>query len=284
EIIVVDSASEDGSAAMIAQEFPQVILLAQHKNVGFPAGNNIGLATATGDYLFLLNPDTEIVGNALQTLLTYLDQHPKVGMVAPQLLNSDGSHQSTRRRFPTVLTGMVESTWLQPYAPKQILAHYYVADVKDGDSAEIDWAMGAALLTRRSVYEQVGGMDAAYVMYSEELDWCRRIKAVGWQIIYLPTAKITHHSGKSSEQAITHRHINFNRAKLRYFRKYHGWLAYQFLRWLLLLSYAHQIKLEFLKALLGHKRDLRKQRITVYQQVLRSGLTAAGYERRRHIE
>ncbi len=278
EVVVVDSASSDDSAEMVARDFPHVTLLAQPDNVGFPAGNNIGLAAATGDYLMLLNPDTVVHGGALQTMVDYLEAHADVGMLGPELLNDDGSHQSSRRRFPTLLTGLFESTWLQPCAPKRILRRYYVEDLDVGVSAEVDWVKGAAMVTRRSVYAQVGGMDAGYFMYSEELDWCRRIKEVGWRVIYLPDAKITHLEGKSSEQAVTHRHINFNRAKLRYFRKYHGPAAYVFLRTTLLLGYLFQIEIEGIKALLGHKRPLRLQRIRSYGKVLASGLKAAGYD------
>lgn len=277
EVIVVDSASSDNSAEMVARDFPHVTLLAQPTNVGFPAGNNIGLAAASGDHLMLLNPDTVVETGALQALVAYLDAHPDVGMVGPELLNEDGSHQSSRRRFPTFWTGVFESTWLQPYAPKSILRHYYAEGLDVTVSAEVDWVKGAAMVTRRSIYEQVGGMDAGYFMYSEELDWCRRIKDVGWRVVYLPEAKITHLEGKSSEQAVTHRHINFNRAKLRYFRKYHGPTAYRLLRFSLLFGYLFQIELEAIKALLGHKRDLRIQRIRSYWQVIRSGLSAAGY-------
>ncbi|MCA9998618.1 MAG: glycosyltransferase family 2 protein, partial [Anaerolineales bacterium] len=188
EVIVVDGASHDGSAAMVAADFPWVRLLARDDNVGFPRGNNLGLELANGRYLLLLNPDTELVGDALTTLVRYLDDHPDVGLVGSQLLNSDGSVQSSRRRFPTVATAFFESTWLQPYAPRQLLAHFYVEDVADAETAVVDWVTGACMLTRRTVFEQVGGMDEVYFMYSEELDWCRRIKLAGWEIVYLPTA------------------------------------------------------------------------------------------------
>lgn len=278
QTIVVDSASGDGSADMVRDDFPHVTLLAQARNVGFPAGNNIGLEAATGDYLMLLNPDTEVVGDALQTLVSFLEQHPSVGIVGPELLNSDGTHQSSRRRFPTLLTGLFESTWLQPYAPRRVLRRYYVEDVGNRDSAEVDWVKGAAMVTRRSIFEQVGGMDAGYFMYSEELDWCRRIKEVGWRVIYLPAAQILHHEGKSSEQAVTHRHINFNRAKLRYFRKYHGAGAYWLIRLSLLLGFIMQIEIEAVKALLRHKPELRIQRMKSYFLVVASKLKAAGYD------
>ncbi|MGB1252528.1 MAG: glycosyltransferase family 2 protein [Candidatus Promineifilaceae bacterium] len=277
EVIVVDSASHDGTVAMVSAEFPHVTLLAQSENVGFPRGNNIGLAQANGDYLLLLNPDTEVVGDALQTMVNYLDNTPEAGMVGPELLNTDGSHQSSRRRFPTLLTGIFESTWLQPYAPKQILRDYYMEETGNDEVVSADWVNGACMMTRRDVYERVGGMDPGYFMYSEELDWCRRVIDAGYSVTYLPTAQVLHHQGKSSEQAVTHRHINFNRAKLRYFRKFHGRGAYTIIRTVLLLTYLHQIVIEGLKYVLGHRRDLRQQRIQSYLTVLQSKLSAAGY-------
>ena len=277
EIILVDSGSADGSAAMVSAEFPWVHLVARPDNVGFPKGNNIGLALAGGQYLLLLNPDTVVLGDALPTLVNYLAQHPDVGCVGPQLRNPDGTIQSSRRRFPTLATAFFESTWLQPVAPGRLLAHYYMQDQPDDATSEVDWLTGACLLVRREVLEQVGGLDEDYFMYSEELDWCRRIKTAGWRIVYLPAAQIMHHVGKSSEQAVTARHINFQRAKLRYFRKYHGRAACLALRLFLLLSYLGQMGLESAKGLLGHKRALRRQRVTAYWQVLRSGLRPAGY-------
>jgi GT2 family glycosyltransferase len=119
-------------------------------------------------------------------------------------------------------------------------------------------------------------MDVDYFMYSEELDWCRRIRDVGWRVVYLPTAQITHHVGKSSEQAVTARHINFNRAKLRYFWKFHGSGQAFFLRLILLANYLVQLKIELFKGIVGHKRQLRWQRVRSYWQVLRSGLRPAG--------
>lgn len=276
EVIVVDSASSDDSVAMVAREFPQVILLPQVENVGFPRGNNIGLAAAGGRYLMLLNPDTVVVGDALPTLVGYLDAHPAVGVVGPQLRFPDGEVQSSRRRFPTVLTGLFESTWLEGVAPRRLLDHYYAADLPDGETAAVDWVMGAALVTRREVVAAVGGLDPAYFMYSEELDWCRRIKSAGWEVVYLPRARIVHYQGKSSEQASTARHINFNRAKLRYFRKYHGRPAAFLLRAVILANFAAQLLLEGAKGLLGHRRPLRWQRVAAYWEVLRSGLPPAG--------
>ena len=275
QVIVVDSASADGTPEMVAAEYPWVELVASPENIGFPAGNNLGFKYASHPYLFLLNPDTEVVGDALTTLVSFLETNPGIGVVGPQLLNPDGSVQSSRRRFPTLATAFLESTWLEPLAPRRILNRYHLRDRRDDEQTEVDWLTGAALVTRREVIAQVGGLDPGYFMYSEELDWCRRVRDAGWRILYLPSAKVIHHAGKSSEQAVTARHVNFQRAKLRYFRLYHGWLAATVLRIYLLASYLSQIALEGAKGIIGHKRSLRWQRVRSYWRVLRTGLQPA---------
>jgi GT2 family glycosyltransferase len=273
EVIVVDSGSEDGTAAMLSEEYPWVQVIETGENVGFTKGNNIGTAAAQGRCILLLNPDTEVVGDALPRMVAYLDQHPRVGVVGPQLLESDRmTVQSSRRRFPTLVTAIFESTWLQPIAPHAVLERYYVLDKPDNETLEVDWVTGAALMTRRVVLKQVGGLDENFFMYSEELDWCRRAKEQSWKVVYLPAAQVVHHGGKSSEQVITQRHIHFQASRIRYFRKHHGWLSAFVLRLFLLANYTTQLLLEALKGLLGHKRELRRERVRAYWQVLRSGL------------
>lgn len=272
EIIVVDSASSDNTVAMVQTRYPQVKLLAQDENVGFTRGNNIGQQSANGRYLLLLNPDTEVIGGALQAMVAYLDTHGDVGIVGPYTLSSDGSYQSTRRRFPTLATAFFESTWFQPYAPKSLMDRFYVNDVAADATLEVDWVQGSALMARRELWAQIGGLDEGYVMFSEELDWCKRAKDVGWRVVYLGSAKILHHGGKSTEQVTANKHIYFQESKLRYFSKYHGALTAQVLRAFLLATYGWQLLLESAKSLLNHKTELRKPRIEAYKQVLRSGL------------
>jgi GT2 family glycosyltransferase len=153
-----------------------------------------------------------------------------------------------------------------------MLNHYYAADVADDVGSDVDWVQGSALLARREVYTQIGGLDEGYVMYSEEMDWCKRAKAAGWRVVYFGQAEIVHHGGKSSEQVTARKHIHFQESKLRYFRKFHGWLPAQVLRLFLLTNYLWQIGLESLKSMLGHKRSMRQERIQAYWQVVRSGL------------
>jgi len=272
EMIVVDNASTDGSVQMVRTEFPGVHTIANTENRGFPAANNQGIAVAQGRHVLLLNPDTEVVGDALTTMVGFADAHPDVGMVGPQLLNPDGSVQSSRRRFPTLATAFFESTWLQPYAPRRLLERYYVLNRPDDAVQDVDWLYGAALMARREAIAQVGPLDERFFMYSEELDWCRRFREADWRVVYLPAAQIIHHGGKSSEQVLPAHHIHFQTSKVRYFRKYHGPFAAEALRLFLLGNYVWQLGLEGVKWLMGHKRHLRAGRIAAYWQVLRSGL------------
>jgi GT2 family glycosyltransferase len=272
EILVVDAASADGSTDMVRVEFPAARLIACDENLGYTRGNNLGLRAATGRYLLILNPDTEVVGDAIPQMLAYMDAHPRIGVLGPQLLYSDGTVQSTRRRFPSLATGFFESTWCQPLAPRRLLDHYYARDLPDDAIGEVDWVVGAALLVRREAYEQVGGFDEGFFMYSEEMDWCRRMKAAGWQVVYFPPARIVHHEAKSSAQVPAATHIRFNTSKVRYFRKYHGPFAAEALRWFLLGNFAFQLALEWAKGLFGHKQEMRAARVEAYRQVLKSGL------------
>ncbi len=277
EVIVVDNASRDESRAMLAREFPWVRVIANEVNMGFTRANNQALAEARGRYLLFLNPDTEVVGDALRTMVRYMDDHPDVGALGPQLRYPDGRIQSSRRRFPTLATAFLESTVLHQWWPNNPVARrYHLADRPDDQEQEVDWVVGACLLVRRRAIEQVGGFDERFFMYSEELDWCRRARALGWRIVYLPAAQVIHHEGRSSEQAVAARHIHFQTSKVLYFRKYHGRLAAELVRLFLLAMYVYQWTEEAAKWLLGHRRPLRRQRMTAYGQVLRSGLRSTG--------
>ncbi len=273
EVIVVDSASTDGSAEMVRGEFPEVTLLVSRENLGYSKGNNWGLRESHGEFLFVLNPDTVLRPGAVGSLLSYLGANPEVGLCGPRLISADGSTQSSRRRWPTFWTGLFESTWLQPLAPPGLLGRYYALDLPDDRPAWVDWVTGAALFLRREVYRQVGGLDEGFFMYSEELDWCRRIQGASWKVAYVPSAVVVHLQGKSSERAVAaETQLRFQRSKLRYFRKVHGPLEAGVLRVFLLLLYAQQLVLESAKLAVGHRPGLRRKRIAAYWEVLKSRL------------
>ena len=293
EIIVVDNASSDGSAAVVAAEFPAVRLIANRENWGFTGGNNQGLAVARGRYVFFLNPDTVVVDAALGTLLAYMEEHPEVGACGPQLRYGDGSLQPSRRRFPTFMTAIFESTplaWHWPAALNPWARRYRMEDRPQGaqlagaEAEPVDWLVGAALLVRREVLAQVGGFDEGYFMYSEELDWCRRAKDAGWQIVYVPAAQVIHYEGKSSEQVVAARHIRFQTSKVRYFRKFHGAFRAEALRVFILASFAVEWALEAIKWLLGSNRSLRCERMAAYGELLASGLNSGDRKTGRQVD
>ena len=132
------------------------------------------------------------------------------------------------------------------------------------------------MMVRADLIQQIGLMDEGFFMYSEELDWCQRAKRAGWRVAYLPSAAVIHHEGQSSIQVVPARHIYFQGSKVLYFRKYRGILASEILRIFLLGTYVYQLCLEAAKWLLGHKRTLRRERISAYLRVLRTGLRTHG--------
>lgn len=287
EIIVVDNASRDGTVEMLRAEFlgnkfPNVRVIANPENVGFTRGNNQGMtaaaempAAASGRYIFLLNPDTEIQRGATRALLDFMDapENARVGIVGPQLVYADGSLQSSRRRFPKFSTALFESTKLEQWFPRnRWLTDYRLLITDNSIPQDVDWVVGAAMLVRRAVYEQIGGFDERFFMYSEEMDWCLRAKRAGWRVVYFPHARVLHHEAKSSEQVLAQRDIYFHSSKVRYFKKHHGNFQGELLRWFLLGMFGFQMLEEGAKYVIGHKRELRAARVRAYKNVLKSGL------------
>ncbi|MBI2954150.1 MAG: glycosyltransferase family 2 protein [Chloroflexi bacterium] len=269
EVIAVDNNSVDGSAAMVAREFPQATLIRNVDNLGFTRANNQGLARAEGRYALLLNPDAELTPGALGALLEYAESRPEVGVVGPKLVFGDGSVQSSRRRFPTLMTGLIESTVLQRFVPDHpALRRYYVLDVPNDRAQEVDWVVGACLLVRREALSKVGAFDERFFMYSEELDLCYRIKKAGWKVIYFPEAQVVHHEARSSEQNLMGRNIYFHDSKCKFFGKHYGAGQGLLLRCVVVLSFAFQIVEDLLKLLVvSRNREMRKGRIGMLARV-----------------
>lgn len=273
EVIVVDNASGDSSVHMVESEFPQVQLIASRENLGYTGGNNLGAKEARGRYLLILNPDTEIVGDALERMVAYLDEHPAVGALGPQLLYPDGSVQPSRYRFPRPVTAFWMNTVLSRRVPNNRFGQAYrMADHPDDEIQSVDWVTGAAIVIRRKVWQEVGPLDDEFFMYFEEVDWCRRCRDAGWEIHYLPTVRIVHHHGKSSEQAATAPAIREQRSKILYFRKHFGEGWANAIHLFLLMNYAWQLAEEAAKWVIGYHRDARRQLMSVYWQILKSGL------------
>ncbi|HNP87536.1 MAG TPA: glycosyltransferase family 2 protein [Kouleothrix sp.] len=278
QIIVVDNASHDGTPAMLRAAHPEVELIEAGANLGFAGGNNLALRkllpaesapTPDVQYVLLLNPDTETVGDAIPQLVRYLAANPDVVAVGPQLRYPDGSVQSSRRRFPTRGVYFWESTPLAQRWPNNPWARRYrCTDMPDDREQAADWLVGAALLVRCTAIERAGLLDAGFAMYSEELEWQRRLGRFG-KIVYVPSAVIIHHEGKSSEQAPAQRYLNFQHSRVRDAAMVYGPRFASLLRWFLRTAYAAELATEAAKWLVGHKRPLRAQRVGVYWRVLR---------------
>jgi GT2 family glycosyltransferase len=255
---------------MVRDRFPQVRLIASQENLGYAKGNNVGAEAAQGRYLFLLNPDTFVQPDTLGRLVEYMDAHPEVGVLGPQLLWPDGSIQSSRRRFPTPGSLFWESTLLGQWFPEnRYIRRYHLADQPATQPQKVDWVVGAAILIRYEAWQQVGPIEQDFFMYFEETDWCRRSAESGWETHYLPAAQVTHYEGKSSEQVAAARTLRFQRSKLRYTRKYFGAGWASLLRLFLWLTFAFQWTEESLKWLLGHRRAMHRERMVAYARVLR---------------
>jgi N-acetylglucosaminyl-diphospho-decaprenol L-rhamnosyltransferase len=276
EVIVVESGSSDNTADVLRESYPWVTLIEPGRNTGFAGGNNIGIEASRGRYVLILNPDTQPLDGALPAMIDYMDAHSEVGALGPGLLNPDGTIQLSRRRFPTLWTAFCEDTVFMPLAPRRVFDRYFMQDTDETQTVEVDWVQGTALLVRREAIEQVGSFDERFFMYSEEIDWQRRLKAAGWRIVHLPDAQVIHYGGKSSEQVGARRDIYYHTSKASYFDKHHGWAAGQAVRIALLLNFAIKLGIEGAKWLAGHKRPLRRQRVSSYLEVLRSGLRGQG--------
>ena len=198
EIIVVDNDSQDGSVEMLLTEFPHVITIDSGENLGFAAGNNLGLKEATGQYIFYLNPDTELKDNAIDRLCNLLSKNPDYGLVAPKLLNSDGSLQRSIRPFYTFWKSLFDNRYMPLIMAKYPQIGRLLPGILPHDEPrEIDWAKGAALMVRKKIVDNIGAFDERFWIYGEEIDLCYRFHKHGWKIFYEPSIEIIHHESQS---------------------------------------------------------------------------------------
>ncbi len=202
QVIVVDNASEDDSAAMVGCEFPGVTLLVNPTNVGFVRANNQGLEAATGDLLFMLNSDTEVRAGCIERLAQVAAGDSRIGVVGPRLLNTDGTHQVSVAPFPRVLYRLLPSRFEHAYnrgVEARVLATV-------GDMARVDWVSGAAMLLRRDVLARVGPLDERYYMWYDDIDWCQKLRQAGYERVFVADAVVVHH-GRQSGRKLANREL-----------------------------------------------------------------------------
>ena len=183
ETFVVDNASEDGSAGMVAEQFPEVELVVNTENLGFAAANVQAMERARGRYVLLLNPDTLVPPGALMELVRRADAHPEAGVVGPKLVYGDGSLQYSCRRFPTVMAAVFRSTVLGSLLPlNRPTTCYLMSDWTHDEAREVDWVSGACMLIRREVIQQVQMLDTRFFWGSEDVDYCWPARKAGGKV------------------------------------------------------------------------------------------------------
>src|SRR3990172_4972493 len=199
EVIVVDNASDDGSVEMVGRKFPGVRMVANDRNIGFAAANNIALRLSRGRYMLLLNPDTIVKEDTFQIIIRFLDTHPDAGLAGCRILNPDGTLQlACRRSFPTPWVAFTKISGLSALYPEsRIFGKYNLGYLDPDRTYEVDAISGSFMAVRREAYEKAGGLDEEYFMYGEDLDWCYRIKQAGWKVYYVSGTRIIHYKGES---------------------------------------------------------------------------------------
>ena len=229
EVWVVDNASTDGSPERVAEEFPAVHLVALPDNVGFTRANNLVLRDLIAGrpshwrYVWLLNPDTEVLPGATRALVEWMEREPRAGIVGPQLLYGDGSLQHSAFRFP----GLVQLAFELFRLPQRLYdtpvngryaAHRYAR----GRPFAVDHPLGAAMLVRLEAVSQVGLLDEGFTMYCEEIDWCWRMRRAGWRAYCVPQARVVHHGGRSAAQTPVSSFVRLWTSRARLYAFHHG--------------------------------------------------------------
>jgi GT2 family glycosyltransferase len=236
DVCVVDNASSDGSAEMVAAEFPQVRLIVNAENVGYPSANNQGLEafgfkdsqgqgsqSHTVRFALLLNPDTELPPDALARMLSFMDERPDVGIAGPKLVLRDGSLDlACRRSLPTPEISFYKVLGLSRLFPRsERFARYNLTYLDPDQVAEVGSVVGAFMLVRAEAIADVGLMDGRFFMYGEDLDWACRIKAVGWKVYYNPAVTVLHVKRAASRHS-SRAQIEFYRAWDMFYRKHYA--------------------------------------------------------------
>jgi len=225
EVVVVDNASTDQSVTMVKEDFLHVTLIANGENRGFAAATNQGIKAVLDkvDYVLLLNPDAWLCSGALEELVSFIEQHPRVGVCSPRLRYPDARPQEGAWHFPTLWMA-----WFDLFPPRGSLLGRLYASPLNGRYREergdepfaIDHPLGAAMLIRSTTLREVGLFDEDYWLYAEEIDWCFRCREAGWAIWQVPSAHVVHVGGASSSQFRSRSFVALHRARARYVRKW----------------------------------------------------------------
>ncbi len=277
EVIVVDNGSTDGGCAELESQFPQIRFIKSDYNRGFAAGCNLGLAHAdpnARNYM-LLNPDTEVMPGALNTLVEALNSHEPWGIVGPRMVDGQDQMYPAARRFPKPYDVFCECTRLAYLFPhSQLFARYFYGDCKLDQLDKVDQVEGSALVIKGSVRRAIGDLDEQFFLFWEEVDWCKRVQAAGFEVHVVQAATVRHFRATSMTKAYIFSRQENARSALKFFHKHHGNKGVQSLkRWMILGLWLREIGTRFLS--LFSDRDLIKLRVEgarAERQIYRKGM------------
>ncbi|MBN1401965.1 MAG: glycosyltransferase family 2 protein [Anaerolineae bacterium] len=217
EVWVVDNASSDGTVQMIQSGFSWAQLMANEINAGFAAANNQAIQSSRGRYVALLNPDTVVVAGAFTEMLAFMDETEEAAACGPLLLNGDGSLQPSCHPVLTPSREAWRLFFLDRLVPR---ATYPMHRWKQTESRQVEVIKGACLVVRREALDQVGLFDEQYFMYAEETDLCHRLSSAGWQLFWVPDARVIHYGGQSTRQVPVEMIVALYRSKVQFVRKF----------------------------------------------------------------
>ncbi len=222
EVVVVDNASEDGSADMVAERFRKALLVRNRENEGYARGNNIGILRSRGDYILLLNSDTEVREDALERMVDFLASHPEYGACGARLIHPDGSVQKACMRFPTLMVPLFFDTFIEKLFPgNRVVRHYFMRDFDHETSIDVEQPPGTCFMFRGEIENRVGLLDEALFLFYNDVDYCKRIWEAGYKIRFLAGAEVMHHLGGSTRKYGDFG-LEWHRNRVRYFRKHFG--------------------------------------------------------------
>lgn len=223
EVIVVDTGSTDGSQELVRDRFPQMRLLVLPRNPGYGGALNAGIALASGRRLLLLNADTWPLPHAVERLVEFAEREPSAGVVGPRLLDPDRKLQPSVRGFPTLWRLATEYLFLRWLAPRsRALNAFYGSGFDHGTRREVDFVVGAVMLVRRQMLDEIGGFDASFFMFNEEVDLCYRARKAGWSVVFWPGSEFVHVGGASTAAVWPLMYREQLRSHLRFLAKHHG--------------------------------------------------------------
>lgn len=230
EIIIVDSEFEEKTRKFIKEKYPGIKIIPFKKNLGYSKIVNAGLKETKGNYILILNADIIVLNDAILKMLEFMKENPKIGILAPQLIDFTGNIQISCFAEPTIKAILARRTFFGKLRRgKEALNKFLISDWDRKSIKEVDWVQGSAILAKKQAVDKIGLFDERFFMYFEDADWCRRFWKNGYKIVYYPLAQMAHYYHRSSKRWGVILDIFLNKytrthiiSALKYFIKYHG--------------------------------------------------------------